>query len=73
VNASDDFTYGIMSATSFHTGGVNSAFLDGSVHFISDTINSRNTELEVGSPKGISPYGIWGGLGTVSGGESTTL
>jgi prepilin-type N-terminal cleavage/methylation domain-containing protein/prepilin-type processing-associated H-X9-DG protein len=73
VNSNSDYSYGIMSATSFHTGGVNSVFLDGSVRFISDTINSRNTESEVGDPTGISPYGIWGGLGTVNGNETTTL
>jgi prepilin-type processing-associated H-X9-DG protein len=30
---------GVSSANSFHTGGVNVGFGDGSVHFISDTIN----------------------------------
>ncbi|MCL2745063.1 MAG: DUF1559 domain-containing protein, partial [Planctomycetaceae bacterium] len=37
-----DVTSGIMSATSFHTGGVNAAMGDASGRFISDTINCGN-------------------------------
>lgn len=48
---------GIFSAGSRHPGGVNAVFLDGSVHFISETIN-----LET-----------WNGLGTRSGGEVVSI
>jgi len=70
----------IASASSNHTGGVNIGMGDGSVQFISDTINARTasfagtndpflTGVEVDS--GISPYGVWGALGSKNGGEST--
>ncbi|MDR1959278.1 MAG: DUF1559 domain-containing protein [Planctomycetaceae bacterium] len=60
---------GIYSASSFHTGGVNAAAFDGSVRFISETINCGNGAA--GEPSsGPSPYGVWGALGTADGGES---
>jgi prepilin-type processing-associated H-X9-DG protein len=34
----------LMSASSNHTGGVNVSFLDGSVHFASDSIQTQNLE-----------------------------
>ncbi|MGO8744596.1 MAG: DUF1559 domain-containing protein [Thermoguttaceae bacterium] len=59
---------GIYSANSYHPGGVNCGFGDGSVHFISQTINTGNLGLpEVSS--GASPYGVWGALGSINGGE----
>jgi prepilin-type N-terminal cleavage/methylation domain-containing protein len=64
-----------MSTTSYHSGGVNGLYGDASVHFISDTINcgSMSTVAATSSanePQGVSPYGVWGALGSIAGGES---
>ncbi|GHT38574.1 general secretion pathway protein GspG [Planctomycetales bacterium] len=67
--------YSIVSTSSMHSGGVNTGFGDGSVHFVSDTINTGNLDsnsngdVNVGS----SPFGIWGAYGSVNGGESVAL
>ena len=66
---------GIWSATSDHPGGVNVAMCDGSVRFISDTIDAGN-QSAVAPPanSGVpSPYGVWGALGTKQGGEPNRL
>jgi prepilin-type N-terminal cleavage/methylation domain-containing protein/prepilin-type processing-associated H-X9-DG protein len=47
------YTAAHMAARSYHTGGVNCAFADGSVHFIRDSITPS----------------VWRALGTRSGGE----
>jgi len=79
VGANPGHGGGIMTATSNHTGGVNCAFGDGSVHFVSDTISSSTTGMEnydfaaLGDPTGISPFGVWGALGSINGGESASL
>ena len=78
--------WGIMTAQSNHTGGVNAAFCDGSVTFISETVDNGNlvwpgTTTPVpnhGKSGGMdavgqSPFGVWGALGTRSGGESKQL
>ena len=61
----------IVSAGSFHTGIVQVLMCDASVQSISDTVNAvtegRVSEANVIS--GISPYGVWGALGTRSAGE----
>jgi len=58
--------------TSNHPGGVSVAMLDGSVSFIADSIDSGNQSLGM-IESGPSNYGIWGALGSRSGGESITL
>ena len=48
---------------------------DGSVSFISDTINCLTTGVTTPKIKdlGDSDYGVWGALGSVGGGESVAL
>ena len=74
----------MMAASSDHTGGVNIAVGDGSVRFVSDTIDAgRNrdlTECDFGAPAnnpqqwtGASIRGVWGELATRAGGESASF
>ncbi|HOP76095.1 MAG TPA: DUF1559 domain-containing protein [Thermogutta sp.] len=71
---SGHFAPGIWTATSEHPGGVNVAMADGSVRFISDTIDCGNLGVVAPSPTagGISPFGVWGALGTKAGSETIT-
>ncbi|MEX1040699.1 MAG: DUF1559 domain-containing protein [Pirellulaceae bacterium] len=63
-----DGTTTVLPPTSNHPGGVMSVRADGSTHFVSDTIDTGNLGVSsVGA--GMSPYGVWGALGTKSGGE----
>ncbi|GHT31469.1 prepilin-type N-terminal cleavage/methylation domain-containing protein [Planctomycetales bacterium] len=72
-------TWGVLSATSYHSGGVNVGLLDGSVRFVSDTINSITSPLPTGITvpqqvtSGKSLFGVWGAMGSVDGGESVSL
>ena len=47
--------------------------MDGSSRFISENIDSGNqaATIPAANTSGISPYGIWGALGTRAGGEVT--
>ena len=55
----------IYSASSVHVGGVNVLMADGSLHFISDNIDSGDlSALPPAREVRPSPYGIWGALGT---------
>lgn len=76
--------WALITASSYHPGGVNVVFCDGSVHFISETIDSGNpamtpnqlTPAPPGNPqnyKGPSLYGVWGSLGSSFGGEPVEL
>ncbi|MDR2116871.1 MAG: DUF1559 domain-containing protein [Planctomycetaceae bacterium] len=66
-SAAEDW-FGIYSAQSNHSGGVNGVRFDGSVQFVSDTIDfNGGTAGQVTSGK--SPYGVWGALGSPNGGE----
>ena len=73
-------TVGIFTVTSNHRGGVNAALADGSVRFISDTIDTGSStydgSTDASDPhtkQGPSPFGVWGALGSINGGESTAL
>ena len=46
-------TYAAVTSRSYHPGGVNALFADGSVHFVKNSIN----------------FQTWRALGTVGGGE----
>ena len=73
----------MRAASSEHTGGVNTLIGDGAVVFISDTIATANldkTPADFGADQnnpqwytGPSIYGVWGSLGTISGGESVAI
>lgn len=64
--------WGVFSASSFHTGGVNVLMADGSVHFVSQSVDTGNLSLPPVT-SGLSPYGVWGALGSMSGGEVASL
>jgi hypothetical protein len=62
----------LLPPQSNHPSGVIGAFCDGSVRFVSDTINCGN--LGVTQPQtGPSMYGVWGAMGSMSGGEASAL
>lgn len=68
---------GIFSADSWHNGGINAVFADGSVHFLSFDINAGDPTLptltleQLNKSKGIaSPYGVWGAIGSADGEDS---
>jgi prepilin-type processing-associated H-X9-DG protein len=81
---SDD-SYHQVSASSNHSGGVNVGMCDGSVKFVTDSVDSGDPTKRLGDPlttdtnqmghkwTGPSTYGVWGGAATPAGGESTSL
>jgi prepilin-type processing-associated H-X9-DG protein len=66
-----DNQHGVLPPTSGHPGGVNCLYADGSVSFVSETINTGNLGVgTLGNYGGPSNYGVWGALGSKSGGEA---
>ena len=63
-----DSVHIVMPPASRHTGGVSAAYADGSVHFISQSIDTGNLNARQ-TISGASVYGAWGALGSKNGGE----
>lgn len=70
-SASYHLMNGIWTPGSEHTGGVQATFADGSVRFISSNIDAGNQSIvaPAATGGGLSPYGVWGALGTKAAGE----
>jgi prepilin-type N-terminal cleavage/methylation domain-containing protein/prepilin-type processing-associated H-X9-DG protein len=63
-------------AGSYHPGGVNVAFCDGSVRWMSETVDCgrlANGSLPSGTTTGASPFGVLGALATPTSGENVQV
>jgi len=66
---------GIYSAGSNHTGGAQVGMVDGSVRFVSGSIDAGNSGIPAPAAAGggLSPYGVWGALGSARAGEVVSV
>ena len=65
----------VLPPDSYHPGGVNALFADGSGHFISETINAGDptSAPPAGNSTSTSPFGVWGAMGSKAGGDKASL
>jgi hypothetical protein len=71
-NNNADHAHSIVTPSSNHPGGVMAVFCDGSTQFINETIDTgqlMSVTGWTGVPRGPSPFGVWGELGSKDGGE----
>jgi len=75
--------FALVSASSNHPGGVNVSFLDRSVRFIPDSINTKNLHKSINSngagppdyptdTEGMFSFGVWAELGAVNSREAVS-
>jgi prepilin-type processing-associated H-X9-DG protein len=64
---------GYLSATSYHGKGVNVGFFDGTVRYVSDSIDAGKMSDQQSYNAGPSPYGVWGSLGTIGQSENVSF
>jgi prepilin-type N-terminal cleavage/methylation domain-containing protein/prepilin-type processing-associated H-X9-DG protein len=67
---------GVLPPTSRHPGGVHVMFADGATRFINDTIDNRSCDTATScnpAENDVSPCGVWGALGSRSGGDLGSL
>lgn len=72
ANVNADSNSGILNASSHHSGGVQCLMGDGSVRFVAENVDTGNTAAPPVT-LGQSPYGVWGAMGTIAGGEPAAL
>ncbi|MCA8982914.1 MAG: DUF1559 domain-containing protein [Planctomycetaceae bacterium] len=70
-NTNADNGSAMLTASSEHKGGVQVLMADGAVRFISENINTGDSSATAPATNSFaaSPYGVWGSLGSKSGGE----
>lgn len=63
--------FGVLPPSSYHTGGVVCALGDGSGRFISDNVDVGTQSAALApTASDQSPYGVWGGFGSIAGSEA---
>ncbi len=67
----ENMAWGVFSPQSNHSGGVNVGMADGSVRFVSETIDAGSPN-SYAVTSGKSPFGVWGAMGSPAGGETDT-
>lgn len=77
------WTFGMYTASSRHNGGCHIMMADGSVQFVTESIDAgnqdkgpvsrRKNDPERTLPGEKTPYGVWGALGSRAGGESVEV
>ncbi len=62
-----------IAASSSHSSGVNVLMCDGAARFVNESIFAGDQTATAAITGEESPYGIWGGLGTIAGREEVAL